>query len=190
MTFIASALMGVFLLSGAVAAVTPAYAQAPGAFAHTFSVHLTGYNAVPGQTDSTPYLTSIGAYSNPEVVAARSQDLASELPYGTIIAIEGPDSASDTCGYSAVDKLIGYRVIADAMNIKITNSVDILFSTKDNYLLDDGRTVNASRVLGSCDNVHIRVVGHVDVSNLKNIPKTQADLVALVEGKSSPVALR
>ena len=123
------------------------------------------------------------------MVAACSQDLAEELPYGTIIAIEAPGAKSPNCGYDAVSSLIGYRVIADAMNAKITNSVDILFDTKDNYILDDGRTVNASRVLGSCDNAGIRVVGYVDLAHVSNLPKTQADLVALVTGKSPGVAL-
>jgi hypothetical protein len=33
--------------------------------------------------------------------------------------------------------------------------------------------------------VGIRVVGHVDVSKLSNIPTTQADLAALVGGKKA-----
>ena len=178
MPLLASALVGFFLFSG-VAAADPASAKAPDL--PTFSVHLTGYNAVPGQTDSTPDITSIGAYSNPEVIAARSQDLADVLPYGTVVEIDGPAATSTTCGYRAVSPLIGYRVIGDAMNSKIKNSVDVLFATSANYVTLSGREVNASTLLGSCDDVTIRIVGRVDINH---IPATAAALKQLIEGKS------
>lgn len=144
-----------------------------------YSVTLTSYNAVPGQTDGTPDHTAIGVYSNPEVIAARSSDLAKKLPYGTIIAVDGPDSTGGaTCGYSSVQHLIGYRVIGDAMNARMHNKVDILLDQSDKVTLG-GRTLNPAIALGACTGVTIRVVGYVDPLHM---PQTQADLVKFVEG--------
>lgn len=166
--------MGLFAFSGAITAM-PAEASAPTAPAEpSYSVAMTGYNAVVAQTDGDPFTTASGAFSNPEVVAARSQDLADELPFGTIVAIDGPSSAQNNCGFDVVGKTIGYRVIADTMNKKFTDRVDVLFPTAAT------RLQNRAVVLGVCDAVSIRVVGHVDI---KDIPKTQADLAALVMGK-------
>ena len=60
--------MGFLLLSSGAAAM-PARAAAP--TLPSYTVTLTAYNAVPAQTDSNPLETASGAYSNPEVVAAR-----------------------------------------------------------------------------------------------------------------------
>lgn len=135
--------------------------QAPALVQPTYSVAMTGYNAVPGQTDDNPEITASGAYSDPDIVAARSQDLAEELPFGTVIQI---DAASSTpgCGYSAVGDDIGLRVIADTMNARMHNKIDILFNG-----------YRTARTLGVCDRVQIRVVGMVDISH---VPKTQNDL--------------
>lgn len=203
---ILGALVGLLLLSGAVAVNGVPQAPAPAApdatsAAHgapaarlvsgaTYSVAMTAYNAVPAQTDNNPLVTASGAYSNPQVVAARSQDLASELPFGTIIAIEGPAHGDGgTCGYSAVRPIIGYRVIADTMNRKFTDRIDLLFSTKDNYVLANGKEKNAALILGKCDDVVIRVVGHIDLSHPSNLPKTQEELASIVSG-SQGLALR
>lgn len=176
------ALMGAFLL---VLPFVAASAERGGAYATpaitAYSVALTGYNAVPSQTDIDPLITANGGRANALVVAARSRDLAEELPFGTVIAIDGPTGAdSANCGFDSVAPLIGYRVITDTMNARISNTVDILFDTKANYLLNDGRTVNASTLLGSCADVSIRVVGHIDLTHVGNLPKTQAELAALV----------
>lgn len=176
--------MGLFLLSGAGAART-AHADVPAVAAPaipSYSVTLTGYNAVPGQTDENPFETAAGTFSNSEIVAARSQDLAKELPFGTIIEITGPEKSSDTCGYRVVAPVIGYRVIEDTMNAKFTDRIDVLFSTHDNYVMGDGRTLNAGLVLGICKDVTIRVVGRLDLSHPDRLPKTQAALVAFVKG--------
>lgn len=172
-----TALMGFLLLSG-----IPAYAQAPAAATQpSYIVAMTAYNAVPEQTDGNPYETASGAYSNPEVVAARSQDLADELPFGTIIELDGPVALGGNCGYDAVVSSIGYRVIADTMNVRYTNRVDLLFSTKKEYRTVDKGMKNAAQVFGICKGVTIRVVGHV---NINRIPKTQAELVKIVSGRS------
>lgn len=186
--------MGFLLFAGTAATAAPASANAPTvaqvapvpSFA-SYSVAMTAYNAVPAQTDGSPLETASGAYSNPQVVAARSQDLGGELPFGTIIQIEGPAAAGSTCGYSVVRPIIGYRVIADTMNARYTNRIDILFPTNANYLMGDGSTLNASNILGVCHGVTIRVVGHVDLSNPANLPKSQAALAALVNGSGLAV---
>lgn len=177
--------MGFLLLSGAVsvlasnAATAPALPTVP--VTPSYSVTMTAYNAVPAQTSNHPLVTASGAYSNPEVVVARSQDLAQTLPFGTIIAIYGPSQDSNRCGYNAVSKLIGYRVVADAMNVRWKNRIDVLLDTKANYILPNGATENATDILGVCDGTTIQVVGYVDISNPINLPKTQAALAAFVE---------
>jgi 3D (Asp-Asp-Asp) domain-containing protein len=172
-----TALMGFLLFSG-----LPVGGQvSPIPTVPNYSVTLTAYNAVPEQTDGNPFETASGAYSNPEVIAARSQDLADELPFGTIIELEGTNITSEnTCGYNVVAPRIGYRVIEDTMNAKFTNRIDVLLDTKKDYATADAGMQNAAQVLGICKGVTIRVVGYVDVNH---IPKTQAALAKLVVGE-------
>ncbi len=203
MGIIAKALMGIFLLSSApfhsvpvTAASTPATSEVVAdsdevpLSSHMLTVKLTSYNAVPSQTDGTPFETASGAYSNPAVVAARSNDLAKKLPFGTIIAIERPENQK-TCGYSRVESLVGYRVIADTMNFHKRDQIDVLLNQRDTVPLGKRRIqTNPSVVLGVCNNVHIRVVGYVAV---RHIPRTQSALAELVSGdtkSSNTLALR
>ena len=175
-----TALMGFLLLSGAISAL-PAHASAP--TLPSYAVTLTAYNAVPEQTDDDPLITASGAFSNPEIVAARSRDLADELPFGTIIEISGPSaSKNNSCGYGIVEPIIGYRVIADAMNARYTNRIDILFHTESNYKMADGKMKNAGNVLGICSDAFIRVVGYVGINHM---PNTQAELARLVSGDNA-----
>ena len=177
--------MGFLLLSGG--APMPANAQKADA-GPGYAVTLTAYNAVPGQTDDTPFETASGAYSNPEIVAARSQDLGKELPFGTIIELDGSTvSSGGTCGFGVVERRIGYRVIADTMNARYTKRVDVLLDTKAEFQTTDKGMKNAAQILGICKDVTIRVVGHVDINR---IPKTQAGLAALVNGSANALALR
>lgn len=177
--------MGFLLLSGGTLAV-PAEAAAPSL--PTYTVMLTGYNAVPAQTDGNPLETASGAYSNPEVMAARSQDLAEELPFGTIIELDGSDiPANNSCGFGVVAHRIGYRVIGDTMNARYTHRIDVLFDTKANYTAANGAVTNAADILGICKGVSIRVVGKVDI---RHIPKTQQALAKLVHNSNADLALR
>ncbi len=173
------ALLGFLLFSSAQA--SPIIPDAP-----KYSVTLTAYNAVTGQTDDNPFETASGAYSNPEVIAARSQDMSAELPFGTVIAIESATTTSPTCGYSSVSRLIGYRVIEDTMNARYKRYVDVLLPTDQFVTHEDGRKENVASVLGVCRGVTVRVVGRVD---FKDIPKTQAELASLVNGKADGLAL-
>lgn len=194
---VVTGLIGLFVLTSSVAQPVPTEAQqiTPAAdlavsieesilvrdletAGKSYVVGLTAYNAVPGQTDSDPFTTASGAYSNPEVVAARSVDLAGTLPFGTVIAIERTAIDTPSCRYSVVEELIGYRVIADSMNPRIVNHVDVLFSIHDSVTVD-GRSVNPGIALGRCDQVTVRVVGRIDI---KDIPATQEELVHLIEG--------
>ncbi len=182
--------MGFLLFSGAIgASAMPAQASAP--TLPNYAVTITAYNAVPEQTDSDPFTTASGAYSNPEVVAARSRDFAEELPFGTIIAVGGPTEADNSCGFNIVAPIIGYRIIADTMNARYTDRIDILFSTNSNYIMTGGVTKNAGDVLGICKGASIRVVGHLDPTRPGRWPKTQAELVELVgETSDNLVALK
>ncbi len=180
--------MGFLLFSGATMAL-PAHAEAPKAPAQpSYAVTLTAYNAVPAQTDGDPLETASGAFSNPEVVAARSRDLADELPFGTVIEFDGSAiSSENTCGYDVVAKNIGYRVIADTMNARYTKRVDVLFGTKAEYTTTDKGMKNAAEVLGICNGVAIRVVGRVAINK---IPKTQAELSRIVRGIGNELAVK
>lgn len=187
---ILGALMGFLLFSGAMG-VSPSKASAPSAPPlPRYAVTLTAYNAVSEQTDSDPLVTASGAFSNPEVVAARSRDLADELPFGTIIEIVGPSVPNDSCGYGIVAPIIGYRIIADTMNARYTGRIDILFDTESNYLVRNERMKNASMILGICNGASIRVVGYVDIKNPNRLPKTQKELDALINGKDNSLALK
>ena len=184
------ALMGFFLLSGATPAL-PALASASAVPAlPNYTVTLTAYNAVRSQTDDDPLVTASGAYSNPEIVAARSRDLADKLPFGTIIEIDVLSTSENSCGYDVVSPIIGYRIIADAMSARYTNYIDILFSTKSNYTMTDGSVKNASTILGVCSGTTVRVVGFIDLNHSKKIPKTQAELVALVNKTDNTLAIK
>lgn len=179
--------MGFLLLTGGIGAV-PARAEAP--TLPNYAVTLTAYNAVPEQTDSDPFMTASGAYSNHEIVAARSRDLADELPFGTIIKVTGPSAPGNTCGYRTVAPLIGYRVIADTMNARYSDRIDILFSVDSNYRMADGSVKNAGRVLGICGGATVSVVGHIDLAPPNRIPKTQEELAQYVNGETDSLALK
>lgn len=178
--------MGLFLLS--TGAPISAAEAAPAQDRPGYAVTVTAYSAVPEQTDGNPFETASGAYSNPEIVAARSRNLADKLPFGTIIELDGSNvSSGGTCGFGVVEEHIGYRVIADTMHSRFTDRVDVLLDAAPTYRRYDGKKVDAATVLGVCNNVTFRVVGHVDINR---IPKTQAELAAIVERQNGRLALR
>jgi 3D (Asp-Asp-Asp) domain-containing protein len=147
-----------------------------------YSVTLTSYNAVPAQTSPTPWVTASGARSNSQVIAARSRDLSDKLPYGTIIAIDGPSlTGGATCGYDSVSHLIGYRVIADSMAARMHNKVDVMLNQYDT-VSHGGKQINPAIALGACTGVSIHVVGYVDP---QHIPSTQTALADLVTSGQS-----
>lgn len=182
-----TALAGFLLFSGGPIAMPANLASPKEPTSPMYTVTLTAYNAVPEQTDNDPLITASGAFSNPEIIAARSADLADELPFGTIIEISGPSASNNSCGYGIVEPIVGYRVIADSMNSRYTNRIDILFHTKSNYKMADGKTKNAGAVLGICSGASIRVVGHLRTNRL---PKTQEELIDIVNGRNKPIALK
>jgi 3D (Asp-Asp-Asp) domain-containing protein len=139
----------------------------------TYTVSMTGYNAVPSQTDGDPNTTASGAYSNPEVMAARSVDLKDELPFGTVIEVVTTSaSTSPNCGIGVVEKHIGYRVIGDSMHSRKRNQIDLMFKN-DKVVKAAGRMVNPAVAFGVCKNVEIRVIGKIDI---KKVPKNQTEL--------------
>lgn len=189
-----TALMGFLLFSGAASLhAGPSAAQTPPSAPEkipvpTYTVTVTAYNAVPEQTDDTPHETASGAFSNTELIAARSRDLAQELPFGTIIAFDASGAvAQKSCGFRVVEPVVGYRVIADTMNARYTDRIDILFSTKREYIADDGSSKNAAEVLGICGGVTVRAVGFIDIGKM---PGTQDELAALVDGARGNLALK
>jgi len=182
------ALIGLFALSGSTGTLANADSAVQTPAEPTpiasYTVSMTAYNALPGQTDSTPDTTAIGAFSNPEIVAARSQDLAGELPYGTVIRVDHATS-TPRCGYDAVADQVGYRVIADAMNARMVNRIDILLD-HTNTVSSGGRQINPGRALGVCQEVAISVVGYIDPSHM---PATQDELKAMLDSQNAGVEM-
>ncbi|MEK7662042.1 MAG: hypothetical protein AAB355_00890 [Patescibacteria group bacterium] len=175
------ALMGIFVWSGVDVGIQEPISQIPAranANIELTLVRLTGYNAVPEQTDGTPNVTASGTFSNPEVVAARSRDLAEAMPYGTIIALEAPGEKEFSCGFKTVGHLIGYRVIADSMHERKRRQIDVLYDIK-NLVQVGTKEMNPAVAAGIC-NVTVRVIGKIPV---KEIPATQEDLAKFVNRK-------
>lgn len=150
-------------------------AEAKAEVTRTYQVKLTAYNAVPSQTDSDPSVTASGAASNSEVIAARSMDLAGKLPFGTVVRVTRTANDTPGCNFHKVEPYIGYRVIADSMNARWTNRVDVELSTADKVKVE-GKSLSAAYALGLCGNVKIDVVGYIPVSR---IPDTQEELARL-----------
>ncbi len=195
MNLVSIALTGFFVWTGMTASTTPIITPAPtpplvestaplvqAKKSTSRSVKLTAYNAVPEQTDDTPFITASGIKTNHETIAARSRDLADALPFGTIIALESPQK-SNSCGFSVVDHLIGYRVIADTMHERKREQIDILLNENDTVMIgvsgQPKKETNPARALGIC-HVTYRVVGKISI---KDVPETQAELAAMVEQK-------
>lgn len=185
---IISTALGLFLLSGTSSAGD--LNNLPGlelaAPPKAYSVEMTGYNAVRGQTDSDPFTTASGAFSNPDIVAARSADLSDELPFGTVIEIDSSTAmSSPNCGLASVEPFLGLRVIADSMHSRKRNQVDILFDS-DVSMRAGGKHMNPAVTLGKCSDVTIRVVGHVD---MKKMPRSQIELMSDI-GFVMPLSVR
>ncbi|HYD93654.1 MAG TPA: hypothetical protein VEB18_04365 [Candidatus Paceibacterota bacterium] len=176
------------VIAAEVATTTLAVAEAPTLIRPTeeevYTVKLTSYNAVPEQTDHNPTVTASGVRTNPEIIAARSIDLAAALPYGTVIELSRDASDTASCGYGAVEHLIGYRVVADSMHSRKRAQIDVLLNEADTVTVS-GKEVNPSIALGVCSGVKIRVLGKLDIADL---PETQEELRKLVEGNA--LALR
>jgi 3D (Asp-Asp-Asp) domain-containing protein len=187
-TAVTAAVTGAFLLSSFVPVasalgIDPSEGVPSEPTYPTLTVKMTAYNALPGQTDSTPDRTSIGAYTNPDIIAARSRDLADELPYGTVIEVVPVSTSTPrdvNCGRQFVHDQIGLRVIGDAMNPRITNTIDILMDHKE-LVSVNGKKRNPAKALGMCKNVTIKIVGKIDT---KNMPKTQDELKLALETRN------
>ena len=173
---VTSALMGFFAFSGVGTSTAATWAnQALLAPTYpSYQVSMTAYNAVPEQTDGDPFTTASGAFSDPDIVAARSVDLADELPFGTVISITQSATSSVKCGLGLVEPLIGLRVVADSMHHRKHNQIDILFDPADTVKVNGKRT-NPARAFGVCTDVKIEVVGRID---MKHMPKNQVELKA------------
>ena len=189
---IAAALAGFFVFSGVGGMSSSSLMNTEDPVIETptypaYSVSMTGYNAVPEQTDSDPFTTASGARSNAAIMAARSSDLADEMPFGTVVAISTNTSTAN-CGLSAVSNLVGLRVIGDSMHPRKRNQIDILFDETDTVRAR-GKQMNPALVLGMCKDIQVVVVGHIDI---KRIPKTQAALklaVGFVQATPAPLAI-
>lgn len=174
--------MGFFLLTGTTSGWAAGPQAAPEPVAPAYVVTMTGYNAVEGQTDGDPLTTASGAFSDPDIVVARSVDLADELPFGTVIEIDFASTTPD-CGFNSVEDHIGLRVVADSMNARMRNKIDVLFGN-DHLVQQGGRQRNAANAIGFCRGTRIHVVGHIDIAHM---PKTQAELAVML-GRSKLAA--
>ncbi|MFD3001588.1 hypothetical protein ACFS7Z_14550 [Pontibacter toksunensis] len=98
----------------------------------TFTVSASIYHPVPGQTDSTPYITADGSRINKKNPKkhrwiAVSRDLHSrwggDISYGDSLQITGVS-----------DELDGLYIVRDVMNRRIRNQIDILVGEKDKVM--------------------------------------------------------
>lgn len=102
-------------------------------------VRATAYNSMPGQTDSTPFITATGTRVRPGVVAL-SRDLLRLFPYGTRITIE------DLSG--RYNSLLRGRVfvVEDTMAARKTGSIDIWMPTLNQALQFGARQVRITAI--------------------------------------------
>jgi 3D (Asp-Asp-Asp) domain-containing protein len=98
----------------------------------TFTVSASVYYPVPGQTDSTPYITADGSRINKNDPKkhrwlAVSRDLHSrwggEISYGDSLHVTGLS-----------DELDGLYIVRDVMNQRIRNRIDILVGQQDDVM--------------------------------------------------------
>lgn len=78
------------------------------------TLFVTAYRSVPDQTDSSPFVTSIGHRTHPYGCAV-SQDLlkSKQVSYGDYLCVEG----------------LGCYVVNDTMNPRMKHSIDIWVAT-------------------------------------------------------------
>lgn len=75
---------------------------------------MTSYRSVPNQTDSSPFITSIGERTNPSGIAVSQNLLKSgQVKYGDWIYVEG----------------IGLKRVNDCMHHRWTNRADVWVGT-------------------------------------------------------------
>lgn len=87
-------------------------------------VTVTTYHAVPGQTDSTPFVTASGYrinQRNPEEdkIIAISRDLKDRFKFGDSVLVTN------------TGKYDGVYYVQDVMNKRFTKKIDILINRKD-----------------------------------------------------------
>lgn len=112
-------------------------ARAPAA--RSVVARATAYNSMPGQTDSTPFITATGTRTRPGVVAL-SRDLLRVFPYGSKVMIEDLTGRSGT--------LLQNRVfyVEDTMAAYKTRSVDIWMASYSQAIRFGARQVRITAV--------------------------------------------
>lgn len=118
---------------------TAPIAQAPVRTGRTAIVRATAYNSLPGQTDSSPFITATGTRVRPGVVAL-SRDLLRTFPYGSKIMLE------DMSG--RYNNLLKGRIfiVEDTMAARKTNSLDIWMGTRSEAIRFGARTLRITAV--------------------------------------------
>lgn len=148
----------------------------------SFKLTVTAYNAVAAQTSNNrPHITASGTSANPQTVAAVAPRLLKKLPFGTVVRIETKKMTAQprSCGIRHVQHLIGDRVVADTM-APSAQGVDVLMPKRALVTLPNGRRVNPAVALGFCREVSVKVVAHINIHDPKRLPRTQAELIAMV----------
>ncbi|MEW6422454.1 MAG: hypothetical protein AB1511_12140 [Deinococcota bacterium] len=112
----------------------PVLARSVGRTGRSAVVRATAYNSMPGQTDSTPFITATGTRVRPGVVAL-SRDMLRIFPYGTRITVE------DLSG--RYNSLLRGRVfvVEDTMAARKTGSIDIWMPTLNQAIQFGARQV-------------------------------------------------
>lgn len=94
--------------------LTNAHAQLAVALAELSNVRITAYRSVPQQTDSTPFITSIGHRVSQQGCAVSPDLMASgEACYGDAITIDG----------------IGLKIVNDTTHPRLKRTIDVWTAT-------------------------------------------------------------
>ncbi|MBC7646067.1 MAG: 3D domain-containing protein [Pseudopedobacter sp.] len=103
--------------------------------ARSYTVRSTAYNSMPGQTDSSPFVTATGTRTRFGVVAL-SRDLLRFIPYGSRIKIQ------DLSG-SSYNRMLANTVfvVEDTMNARMRGKVDVWMSTRSQAMNWGSRSI-------------------------------------------------
>ena len=119
----------------AVIVKAPAVRYVRASTARSYTVRSTAYNSVPGQTDSSPFVTATGTRTRFGVVAL-SRDLLRFIPYGSRIKIQ------DLSGSSYNRMLVNtVFVVEDTMNARMRGKVDVWMSTRSQAMNWGSRSI-------------------------------------------------
>lgn len=95
-----------------------------------FVLRATGYNSLPSQTNSEPFITATGARTRWGIIAVSRDLLSRDIPYGSLVRIKDLGSYNNGRGYGQYQSMLdeqGLFVVEDTMNRRKTQQIDVWF---------------------------------------------------------------